>query len=159
MMCWKKFHHPVYSFAYNFAPECHAAKPWTNPEVKVDTEGMLAKYFPDAHQQGSARAAMMKCQNFEGCFTKVNAEGQTRDIYIWRDTFLANTAPWNWLADMAATEEPDLFRSVNQALQVGVSSSINERVFSGWGHIMGKRRTRMGRRDKSVKCLFILTGA
>ena len=57
---------------------------------------------------------------------------------------------------MAATEEPDLFRSVNQALQVGVSSGINERVFSGWGHIMGKRRTRMGKK-RQVSELFVYT--
>ena len=82
MPCWKKFHHPVYSLAYNFAPEYHAAKPWTSLEVKQDTELMLAnvdtKYFPDADQRGSARAAMLKYQNFEGCFAKVNAEGHTR---------------------------------------------------------------------------------
>ena len=33
-----------------------------------------------------------------------------------------------------------------RVLQAGVASSANERVFSGWKHILGDRRTRLGKK-------------
>ena len=39
---------------------------------------------------------------------------------------------------------------------MGVSSSCNEHVFSGWGHILGKRRTRM-RAWRQKKQIYIYT--
>ena len=55
---WKKYHHPVYSFAYLFAPEYRSAQPWTNHEVKTDVEKMLKRCFPDTAEHSQARLAM-----------------------------------------------------------------------------------------------------
>ena len=63
---------------------------------------------------------------------------------LWNEDYITGTTPWNWWKSIAGPDEQSLYRAVNKALQVGVSSSVNERVFSGWGHIMGKRRTGMG---------------
>jgi hypothetical protein len=42
--------------------------------------------------------------------------------------------------------EPELSRMAQRVLQAGVASSANERVFSGWKHIIGDKRTRLGKK-------------
>jgi hypothetical protein len=55
-------------------------------------------------------------------------------------------APWDWWKEVAAVEEPGLYKLAWRVLQIGVASSVNERIFSGWGHILGKRRNKMSKK-------------
>ena len=42
--------------------------------------------------------------------------------------------------------EAKLSRMAQRVLQAGVASSANERAFSGWKHILGDKRTRLGKK-------------
>ena len=71
---WKKYHHPVYSFAYLFAPEYHFAQPWTNHDVKTDVEKMLKRYLPDTAERSPARLAMDQYIECEGVSAKADVK-------------------------------------------------------------------------------------
>ena len=64
-------------------------------------------------------------------------------------------APYNWWKEVALVDEPVLAKMCIRILQIGISSSVNERVFSGWKHIMGEKRTRMGKkRQLKQVCVY-----
>ena len=54
--------------------------------------------------------------------------------------------PWDWWKEVAAVEKPELSKLAWRVLQIGVASSVNERIFSGWGHILGKRRNKVSKK-------------
>ena len=88
-------------------------------------------------------------------------DGDTRDV--WSDEFIRETAPWGWWEDImdgsehAEKEGVQLLATLaKRLLQVATSSSSNERLFSGWGHIVSKRRNRMkpSKQKKAVAIYF-----
>lgn len=144
LACWKKFHHPIYSLCYAINPEYHASKPWEHPEIAADIEKVLKAMYPKLRDRAAVRAALTRYQNKEGCFSPLDEDGVKNDV--WDDEFLTSVAPWNWWAEVAKTKENLLFKLCWRSLQIGVASSCNERVFSGWKHIMGDRRTKMSKK-------------
>lgn len=143
MKCWGKYHHPVYSLALVLNPEYHGTKPWDDDTVKADVDLMLKRYCPDPTVRATVRASLMKYQNQQGCFAKLDENGKPNDW--WLDAYLTKVSPWDWFREVGKKDHPELWAIVNRVLKLGVASSCNERIFSAWKHIMGERRTNMGK--------------
>lgn len=153
-VAWKKLHHPVYCLAYVLMPEYHnVTNKQADKEMKEHVDVMLKRYYPDPSERGAVRAAIKRFEKKEGCFKLLDGDTE-RDI--WTDAFLTNVTPWDWWDEVAAADEPELCKLAKRILRIGVSSSCNERVFSGWGHILGKRRTRM-RAQRQKKQIYVYT--
>ena len=144
---WIKLHSPVYAVAYVLNPEYHKSKPWEDVEVAADIDAVLLRFFTSASERGEMRAALSRYYCGEGCFASRDENGP-RDV--WTDEYMTNVSPWQWWKEVAGARESMLSLFAQRVLQVGVSSSVNERAFSNWGHIMGKRRTGM-KRARQVK--------
>lgn len=99
---------------------------------------------PESEERGAVKAALLRYTKKEGCFAYKDEEGKTKDF--WEDSFITKVAPWDWWKEVAAVEEPMLYKLAWRVLQIGVASSVNERIFSGWGHILGKRRNKMSKK-------------
>ena len=98
---------------------------------------MLKRYYPDAEARGKVGAAMKRYEKKEGCFKLLDGMDE-RDI--WTDSLLPKVSPWDWWDELALADEPELCKLAKRVLRICVSSSCNvhnERVFSGWGHILG----------------------
>ena len=79
---------------------------------------MLKRYYPDAVKRGEIRASIARYQNKEGCFTRLDAQCEERDI--WQDSYLTSVAPWDWWKEVAQHAEPDLCALSRRVLQAGV---------------------------------------
>ena len=64
------------------------------------------------------------------------------DRTIWQAEYLTQISPWQWWSQFSATE-PILSELAIRVLQIGVASSACERLFSKWGFILSKYRTRL----------------
>ena len=90
------------------------------------------------------KASLLRYTKKESCFAYKDEEGQTKDF--WEDSYITKVAPWDWWKEVAADEEPELCKLAWRVLQIGVASSVNERIFSGWGYILGKCRNKMSKK-------------
>ena len=61
---------------------------------------------------------------------------------IWQSDFITQVSPWQWWAQFTTTE-PILSALAIRVLQIGIASSACERLFSKWGSILSKYRTRL----------------
>jgi len=61
---------------------------------------------------------------------------------IWQADYLTQVSPWQWWSQFSVTE-PLLSEMAIRVLQIGVASSACERLFSKWGYILSKYRTRL----------------
>jgi hypothetical protein len=145
---WKQFHHPADSLAYFCNPRHFGCDQLEDASVKKDVETMLKRFFPDRERRGHVTAAMNRFLKKEGNFTEIDRAADARTV--WADSFIAETTPWDWY-DGILLEEPepgdaDFVWAAQRVLRLGVSSSINERIFSHWKNIMGSHRTRLGKK-------------
>ena len=62
-------------------PEYHRSKPWLDPAVKKDVELVLRRQSLDFEERAKIKAALTRYQNHEGCYTKLDADGEKRAIW------------------------------------------------------------------------------
>lgn len=122
--------------------------------MKADVDKMLKRYFPDPEERATVRTSLNKYQNNHGCFAKLDENGKHNDW--WLDSYLTGVSPWDWHREVTKQEHPLLWKIANRVLQLGCSSSCNERIFSAWKHIMGERRNNMGK-DRQLDEVSIYT--
>lgn len=172
MKRWKQFHHPGYSMAYAGNPEYHSAKPWDEPEVMADVKVVLKRFFPDVNDRAVAEGLFSEYKKQEGFFTLVDEDGDQRAI--WAEYAIKTRSPWSWWEDAiepsalvgpfstaAATKKVKVAKRfvwmMRRVLRIGVASSINERIFSNWKHILGDKRTQMGKKRQLAQVTVPLT--
>ena len=156
---WAEFHHPILGFAYAINPEYHSVKPWSDESVAKDVSTILKRFFPDPGERGAVLVCLEEYYTQDNAFSTTDASGDKREV--WDDSYLKGTAPWAWWSrgiDPAALSPPfsceaarikaetlkKLRQLCQRGLKIGIASSCNERIFSHWDHILGKRRTRTG---------------
>ena len=145
---WAQFHHPAYSLAYVVNPRHFGCDQMSDDSVKADVSKMLKRFFPNIERRAAVEGALDRYLKQEGNFAQLDEVADERTV--WSKTFIKTATPWGWwdkaLLGPAEDGEEDLIWCAKRVLQLGVSSSINERIFSHWKNIMGNHRTRLGRK-------------
>ena len=136
--------------AYVCNPRHFGCDQLKDASVKKDVDTMFKRFFPDKEQRGHVAAAMNRFLKKEGNFTEIDRSADERTV--WADSFIAESTPWSCY-DEILLEEPEPGDAdfvwpwaAQRVLRLGVSSSVNERIFSHWKNIMGSHRTRLGKK-------------
>ena len=140
MARWDRQHHPIYSVAYALHPDHNESNPLAEPSIQSDVDKVLKQHYPNTSDRAQVKAALNRYYSRQKCFSAVDADGN--GSVVWDPSYLKETAPWEWWHQFQ-TDEPMLAPFACRVLQIGIASSACERLFSKWGYILSKYRTRL----------------
>jgi hypothetical protein len=148
---WQRQHHAVYCVAHVLHPDHNQSNPLSDPYVAKEVKQVLKSSFADEAERTSVHAAILRYLDRRGCFSTYEPNGDRREV--WSEAFLTTLSPWQWWCTFVA-DEPLLAKFAMRVLQIGISSSACERVFSKWTYVVTKYRTRLSltRQMKAVYC-------
>ena len=113
---------------------------------------MPKRFFPDTNKRAAVEAALDRYLKQEGNFALIDEAADERTV--WTKTYLDKVSPWGWwdkaLLGSADEGEEDLIWCAKRVLQLGVSSPINERIFSHWENIILSRTLAPGRKSVNM---------
>jgi len=148
---WQRMHHSVYCMCHVLHPDHNESNPLADAYVNTEVKKCLKSFFPVATERHVVHAAILRYLGRQGHFSTLDDMGDERPE--WSEAFLTTLSPWQWWSNFASVE-PVLSKFAMRVLQLAISSSACERVFSKWAFVVHKYRTRLSltRQMKSIYC-------